>query len=407
MRIWNNLRNLLLCLLLALFLGALLGLIWDLPERFLGMQLAGALWGSCMGLWRWKREGPLPGLAFLFGVLLSAAIALKLLRPYVGAPFTGIVLLSATEVLCFRWTLRCQDCFYIPLGITTLLFALPVLLLWHHALWLPPASLALVLTLDGLRFRGLYQSHHMGITGALESQDPALIRSSTRLFAAVLALLCCVCPLVYLLGLGLTHLAKQLLRLLSGPLDQAYQWLAYWIEVFNLCFWSHFQEINISEGEHIKSSVSWHLNLPVPEALKLLPFLGLAALIGSIGLATYGIVRKKEKPPIPDYVDEIEALERPRWHLRQWNSSRKRQRLSDFTDNNLKIRFVFQKMLRHRVKSEPDVLFRTPNELANAQDPIENQLMNSYNRIRYGNKTATDQEVQSAADYLNAITRRF
>ena len=161
------------------------------------------------------------------------------------------------------------------------------------------------------------------------------------------------------------------------------------------------------KGEHEKVIVSWHLNLPVPEALKLLPLLGLAALIGSIGLATYGIVRKKEKPPIPDYVDEIEVLERSRWHLRQWNSSRKRQRLSDFTDNNLKIRFVFQQMLRHRTKSEPDILFRTPNELANAQDPLENQLMSSYNRVRYGNKTATDQEVQSAADYLNAITRRF
>lgn len=161
------------------------------------------------------------------------------------------------------------------------------------------------------------------------------------------------------------------------------------------------------KGEHEKVIVTRHWILPVPEALKLLPLLGLAALIGSIGLATFGIVRKKEKPPIPDYVDEIEALERPRWHLRQWISSRKRQRLSDLTDNNLKIRFVFQQMLRHRIKSEPDVLFRTPNELANAQDPIENQLMNSYNRVRYGNKTATDQEVQFAADYLDAISHHL
>ena len=106
-------------------------------------------------------------------------------------------------------------------------------------------------------------------------------------------------------------------------------------------------------------------------------------------------------------MDEIEALERPHWHLRQWISSRKRQRLSDFTDNNLKIRFVFQQMLRHRIKSEPDVLFRTPNELTNAQDPLENQLMNSYNRVRYGNKAATDQEVHFAADYLSAITHRL
>lgn len=400
MQYWSPVRNLLLSLLLAMFLGLLGQWFYELPGWFPGAMLLGAAWGSGMGLWQAKTAGKLPRPIFLLGLLLSAALCYGLFLRYVGAAFTGTLLVSVAQAVCFLFTARCQDSFYGPLGISTVLLSLPVLVLYWTPWLVPLAGLALVLTLDGFRVMGLYRSYHMGKAGDIRRRDPALSRSSLGLFAAGLLLLFCAAALTCLVGWGLSALGKQLWNAASGPLHQGYAWLGAQIDTFRAWFLSHFHAIENEKGPP-DTDIKPHFQFGLPEnsyLISWLPLAGLIAMLATIGFAATRVLRRPNTPKSCDYVDEIEALERPRFRLGDWLRQRKPQRLSDFSDNNKKVRFLFQQLLRRKQKSDPAALCRTPNELA--ESPAETLLAQLYNRVRYGGEQATDQEVAEAANSL-------
>lgn len=399
MRYWNPIRNLLLSLLLALFLGLLGQWFYELPGWFPGAMLLGAAWGGGMGLWQAKKEGT--RLVFILGMLLSAALCYWGFLRYVGAAFTGTLLVGAAQGVCFLFTVRCQDSFYGPLGVSTVLLSLPVLVLYRTP-WLAPLGLlALMLTLDGFRVMGLYRSYHMGKAGDLTRRDPALSRSSLGLFAAGLLLLLGAAILTCLIGWGLSLLGRQLWNSASGPLHQGYAWLGEQIDTFRTWFLSHFHAIeNEKSTPDIDIKPHFQFDLGSSYLISWLPLAGLIAMLATIGFAVGRGLRKKPAPKNCDYVDEVEALERPRFRLWDWLRGRRPQRLSDFSDNNQKVRFLFQQLLRQKLRSDPAAIFQTPNELADPDTPGEGELARLYNRVRYGGERATDQEVEEAARVL-------
>lgn len=118
-----------------------------------------------------------------------------------------------------------------------------------------------------------------------------------------------------------------------------------------------------------------------------------------------GIVRRaKSKPRLiegEDYVDEIEALERPRTHRRFHRQSG--QSFSDFADDRLKIRFAFQQLLRRRKEKDNLAHTKTPNELRQEELEEEDRLIAAYNRVRYGDGNVTKKDILAAKRYLELL----
>lgn len=403
MRFWNPVRNLLLCGLLALFIGLIGWWLYGLPGWFPGTMVLAAGISNGVGFWQGKKNEILPRICFLLLLIGSGIGAYKLFDAFVGGAFTGTVLICAIETVCFLFTHRSQDSFYGPLGVSTVLASLLSILLCPKIWTVIAAVSAMVFTLDGFRVMGLYQSHHMGKSGQITRKDPALFRSSLQLFAMGLLLLILGAGLLYLLFSGVFSLLKLLWDAISGPLHQITVWVEMQLDALWLWILSHFHEIGPEGGSHT-SEIKPHYHFDLPEnsyAIAWLPLAGLLAVLVSIGLVTVKAVKKRPPRTNGDYVDTIEFLERPRFSIKSWLTDRKAQKITDFADNNMKIRFVFQQFLRDKCRSEPNACSKTPTELADESDPVESHLAQIYNGIRYGKANATDEDVALAAEYLD------
>lgn len=408
MGFWNPLRNLFLCGLLGLFAGQLGYQLFALPVWVLCITVPAACIAGGIGFWQWKKPALLPRLCFLLLLLISGIGGYRLLLGFVGGGFSGVVLICSTETVCFLFTHRSRDSFYGPLGICTILSSLLMAVALPGMGTMLVAAWAMLLTLDGFRVMGLYQSHHMGKTGHLFRKDPALFRSSLKLFALGLLILVLGAIVLYFLFFSVFALTKLFWASIAEPLHEIAGEVEMYLDALRSRFLSHFHNIGPEGGSHV-SEIKSHYHFDLPEssyAIAWLPLAGLLALLSTIGLTTAKVLKNRPPRPETDYVDTIEYLERPRLSIKNWFKNKKYQKITDFSDNNLKIRFIFQQFLRDKSVTEPNALSKTPTELAGNGDPAEVHLAQIYNRVRYANVTATDSDIALAAEYLNRRTGR-
>ena len=95
-----------------------------------------------------------------------------------------------------------------------------------------------------------------------------------------------------------------------------------------------------------------------------------------------------------DYVEEYEALERPKWRL----FHRKRKERHPDYQGAMKVRYAFQTLLRNRMKQDPTAYTKTPNELRKEQDTDD--LIDAYNRVRYGDGNVPQGQLENVEKWL-------
>lgn len=342
----------------------------------------------------------------LFGILLSH---------WSAVPVAGITI----YLLCFGGATMGGYAFYPPLGIfatLALLAAIPAASvfssIWQNSALLL-AILALLLTMDGLRANSLRQ-------GQMKHRDEAgvapadLTEHSLWIYLRFLGVAALISLVVLAVGFLFWQVLKQLWGLFNywllqdnaGIFARLRAFLLWLIYLFQSLF--HGQE-DPGEGFGMEPHDDGWTLLPYVASSAFTTLLVAASVLCAaalttgliVGISRRNLTRDAETDAAGDYVDEIEFLERPK-RKRRFRSNRP-QRFSDFTDDRLKIRFAFQQLLRHRMEQNPSAYTCTPNELKNEELPDEATLIDAYNRVRYGNGTATPEEVSAAGRYVESL----
>lgn len=404
MRIWNRFRTALLCCLGALGAGLILSWLWNPgPLSFLYFGCSGLL-GSILGLFALSPRKFY--IAFAAALLAAAGLGLGLL-----GTISGLLTMAAVCALAFAAAAKCGHGFYGPLGIWSTLLPLAGALLQRSGWGCFCAAIALLLCLDGFRDRSLRQSIHMEKDSHISSFPAGLTSHSFFLYGSFALLAVAAALGLWVLARALSGTVKLLFHwLLTGTgalgyglallLKRLMDWILY---LLNL--------IPTPAGHTPDKGSDFKLDLAPYDGGSKISTLILILLVaaGIIGLAcVLGIALKRslgrtrsEKMGQPDYVDEIERLRHPGFHL--FRGRGRKQKLSDFSSNAMKIRFLFQQLLKARSHQDSSVFSKTPNELRQSQAPGEQTLIDAYNRVRYGQGDATAEEVASAAQWLRKI----
>ena len=113
-----------------------------------------------------------------------------------------------------------------------------------------------------------------------------------------------------------------------------------------------------------------------------------------------------------DFVDETENLFDAKQMLKDTGARLKNtlkkirerpQKIDDFPDNRMKIRFTYQQMLKSVIRRTPKATAMTPNEVLNAEYPGEEdftEFMGYYNKARYSTQDIPDDAVDCARGIL-------
>ena len=113
-----------------------------------------------------------------------------------------------------------------------------------------------------------------------------------------------------------------------------------------------------------------------------------------------------------DYVDETENLFDAKEMLGDTRARMKKalhklrerpQKLEDFPDNRMKLRFAFQQLLKKLMAQNPSAAAMTPNELQSrdlADDAQAAEFMKYYNEARYSSRDIPDDAVSCARNML-------
>ena len=136
------------------------------------------------------------------------------------------------------------------------------------------------------------------------------------------------------------------------------------------------------------------------------------------GMRLPGFVRSLRDKLMPvveeDFVDETESLFDMKKMLSETGGRLKNalkkirerpQKIDDFPDNRMKVRFAFQQLLKKVVVRTPGSAARTPNEIFAAEYAGEDdfrEFMDYYNEARYSDHDLTD----DAADCARAILKQ-
>ena len=401
---WNRCRTILLCCLGGLGAGLILTWLWNSSSwSFLYFGFSGLL-GSTLGLFALSPRKFY--IAFAAALLAAAGMGLGLF-----GTVSGLLTAAAVCVLAFAAAVKCGHGFYGPLGIWSTLLLLAGALLQRSGWGCFCAAIALLLCLDGFRDRSLRQSIHGKKDSSIAGFPAGLTGHSFFLYGGFALL-------AFAGALGLWGLA----RALSGTAKLLFHWLltgtgtlGYGLALLLKRFMDwllYLLRLIPTPGGSSSSDESRYIpNLAPYDGGNRTSTIILILLVaaGIIGLASVlGIALKRslgrsrsEKVEQPDYVDEIERLHHPGFHLfRGWS---RKQKLSDFSSNAMKIRFLFQQLLKTRSRQDSSAFSKTPNELRQSQASGEQTLIDAYNRVRYGQGGATAEEVSAAVQWLRQV----
>lgn len=276
--------------------------------------------------------------------------------------------------------------------------------LWQ-SLALGNALAALLCYLEGSRYSSLRRGHFMGDT------VPGFGRPQTLSVANFVLFLAVALPLG-VLGWGLWIIVGDAVTaaLADGTRNAVWgiRWLLDAIErfyVFVLQFFQPEPPVDRSPSGSDQRDVGFsNAAVGVISTLGTVALLVAAAsILAGVGIA---VVRKGFKPGLKkqvtqDYEETVENLKRPKNNLLKKLMDRmKKQKISDFSDPALKIRFAFQQLLIKKQKEQACVFHKTPNELLNPDVPGEEALVHAYNRVRYANGMPTKAEIAAAEQYV-------
>jgi amino acid transporter len=303
--------------------------------------------------------------------------------------------------------------FYTPLGIWTMvLLALSIPAATKLGLRMPDTVgllLALGLTLDGLRDSSMRKGQLRGRDSAHLENPGNLLEHSYGLLA-IFALGAVILGLLtfgfsHYLGRGISALAGGSVAGVSGIL----RWIVWLITFIIQWFSDLFPDLpedgpgeglsrDIDQPVYTGGDGSW-LSTVLLVILLVTLAIGLCAAAGAVLLGARKRAKKQETAS--DFVDEVEKLERPKGFLRR--KQRGRQKLSDFRSPNMKLRFVFQQLLRKKQKTQPQAITKTPNELRDDTIQDEKTVISAYNRVKYAQGEVTPEELQAAERYLKHL----
>ena len=77
------------------------------------------------------------------------------------------------------------------------------------------------------------------------------------------------------------------------------------------------------------------------------------------------------------------------------------QKFDDFKDDRLKIRFVYQQLLKRLQKDNSGSLYQTPNELQAALPEHAESFIAAYNGVRYADAAPDSEAVAQAKQLLD------
>lgn len=414
-RLWA-IRTVLVSLLGGFGLG--LTLCWFLylaPVYSLYFVLCGGI-GGLISCWHGNRKA-------LYALALGGAVCAAVLGT-VLSHWSAVVVAGVTVyLLLFGGGTLGGYGFYAPMGIWSILALLAALLTaggfppqWRYAA-LGAMGLALLLTLDGFRANSLRKAmmQHRD-DGALRNPSGIMERSFWT-YLGFIGIALAAALVVLALGFALWQLLKYLWVYIDHYLLQDGAGVFAWLRRMLLRFIAWFQSLFHGQEDHPEIEMNDTLRddgwqpLVYAASSMLTILLVVACALAAAALAAglvVGIVHKaKPKQRLietEDYIDEIEALDRP--PKLRWFQRKRGQRFTDFADDRMKIRFAFQQLLRRRRKKDPLAHTKTPNELREEDLQEEDTLIAAYNRVRYGAGTPSAEDVAAATRYLEHLKKQ-
>lgn len=405
MKHYGPVRGVVLTLLGSFGAGVILRWASNFPSVDIwAFVLAGTLGGFAGALSNrlegWKYYG-------LLGLGLAAGLAptVQLFGGFLMPIFAGIL-----YMLSFGALFTSGYGFYGPLGVwSTVLTGLSVLAAENElGVYAGVAALlCLVLTMDGFRDSSVRKSQHRKRQGKYVDNPGMMIQHSYVLMAVFLTGALLLGGLTLGLSGRIVNLVKTATTEGTHGIGAALNWLFWLIEAILRWFSSLFPKIEDRGGGIVEENT---VEKPVytggegsllATLIMVLCFVGACiALCFVCGHLMRRGKRRIQEGQSADFEDEVEALERPRFRrpLRRGRQSYRR-----IQDPSLKIRYVFQQLLRQRVKQDGGALCKTPNELLNREKPDEETLIGAYNRVRYAGGAVSTAELEAAERYLKQL----
>ena len=403
--------------LVGLLGGLGLGLIlcWFLylrPEYSLYFALCGGIGGlvSCYQGNRNVQYAIALGLALCVGVFGT-----------VHSRWSAVVVSGLTVyVLAFGGGTLGGYGFYAPMGIWSILALLGAVLSsggfpvqWKYGA-LGAMALTLGLTLDGFRANSLRKAMMQSRNDNAIRNPSGILENSFWMYLEFVGLGLAAAVVIMVMGFGLWQIVKRGWGYVQYYLFQDGAGIFGWFGSMVIRFVKWFQSLFHGKEDHPDIEMEeplrddgWQNLVYGASAIATVILVAVFALAAA-GMVTglvVGIVRRARPKPQriegEDYIDEIEALERPRKHWRFHRQSG--QSFSDFADDRLKIRFAFQQLLRRRKEKDNLAHTKTPNELRQEELEEEDRLIATYNRVRYGDGNVTKEDILAAKRYLELL----
>lgn len=366
----------------------------------------GAVAGAC-GTGRSEKQGLC---AMGAGVVLAGVLGAVVLPGYLlpllnlGCCLLGLGALTATGYG-----------FYGPLGVWSCLIAGVALLVAGHwgIYWqagvLVAVVMTLVLTLDGFRDGSLRKSQHKN-RSYVHIPNPSNIRRHSFLLVAIFF---GIALLASLLCWGMQSLLVALFRGLftrgNALYDAFVQWVEPIMEAFLLWLRSRLnRDTSSGGGGGGTTDGGWRKTSYVGSALATSLLIGaFIVLCGAIALGVGGLflhqrLKKRESRETEAYEDFVEKLDHPGL-FRRFRGRKGKQRLKDYDTPAMKIRFVFQQLLRKKQHQQGSVAHKTPNELLDVTVTDEATLVAAYNRVKYGHGQISPEELAAAKRYYDRL----
>lgn len=295
----------------------------------------------------------------------------------------------------------------LTLSVLGLLFTTGCSLVWQTVAAIA-GILNLLLYLEGLRYASLRKGHF------LKDNVPSIGRSQAQSIGNFAVFLACAVPLGLLFwGLwlvigeavlnGLKEAAKGtggLIAAIARAIEDFYIWLLQFFRMDPPTDKNPSGDGGSGKGFSV-------------EVAGLISVMGTAAMVAAacflvagvgIYVARRGFRIARRYRQEEDYEDFDEELERPKGNLLGRLLRRlQKQRISDFSDPSMKVRFAFQQLLRKKQKEQGTVFHKTPNELLDPTIPGEEALVNAYNRVKYAKIAATPEEAAAAERYVKEL----
>lgn len=295
----------------------------------------------------------------------------------------------------------------LTLSVLGLVFTMGCGLVWQTAAAVA-AILDLLLYLEGLRYGSLRKGHF------LKDNVPSLGRSQLQSVSQFAVFLACAVPVGLLFwGLwlvigdvileGLKNAAKGtggFIAAIAQAIEDFYIWLLQFFRVDPPVGGSRVG--NDDDGRGFSIGVQGLLSTAGTVAM----VAAACFLVAGVGfyVARKGFKIARWKRQEEDYEEFDEELERPKGSLlRRFFNRLRKQKISDFSDPSMKVRFAFQQLLRKKQKEQGSVFHKTPNELLDPTIPGEEALVNAYNRVKYAKSTATPEEAAAAEAYVRTL----